>query len=69
MPGGHDPMRSVRELHALAAAGEEPVSTAELRQLIERAHPGGLAAAALDVPEQVTRGDCCRLLYHLTAPR
>lgn len=67
-PGRHDPMRSVRELHALDAAEDQPIGAAELRRLIERTFPDRLGATGLEVPEQVTRGDCCRLLYQLTGP-
>ena len=59
-------MRCVRELHALTAADDEPITAGELRLLIERPRPDGLAATGLEIPEQVTRGDCCRLLYDLT---
>lgn len=64
--GEHDPMRSVRQLHALTAAADEPITAGELRRLLARPRPDGLAATGLEIPEQVTRGDCCRLLYELT---
>ena len=62
----YDPMQTVRDLHALTAAEDEPVATDELRRDLERTLPTDLPAARVEIPETVTRGDFCRLLFELT---
>ena len=65
--GDYDPKQTVREL--LAAAGEdEPITAAGLRRELEQTLPADLAATGVKIPELVTRGDFCRLLFELTGP-
>ena len=91
-----DPMQTVRELHAVAAAEDEPIAAGELRELLaealqtvresheqnwegmvaegnmnrvlSEARLAELPASAIEIPEQMTRGDFCRLLFELTDP-
>ena len=63
--GDYDPMRTVRELHALTAAEDQPVASDELRRDLDRTLPAARSAAGIELPEAVTRGDFCRLLFDL----
>ena len=64
----YDPMQTVRELHGLANAEDEPITAVDLRQLLDEARLAERPAAAIEVPEPVTRGDFCRLLFEVTGP-
>ena len=66
--GDYDPMQTVRELHGIAAGEDEPIAADDLRRELEETLLADLPAAAMAVPDPITRGDCCRLLYELTGP-
>ena len=66
--GDYDPMRTVRELHEAVAAADEPITLDDLRGELGRTLPADLPAAEVEMPESVTRGDFCRLLFDLTGP-
>jgi hypothetical protein len=66
--GDYDPMRTVRELHEAVAAADEPITLDDLRGELGRTLPADLPAAEVEMPESVTRGDFCRLLFELTGP-
>ena len=62
----YDPMQTVRDLHAVSAAEDQPIATDELRRELEQTLPANHPTARAEIPEAVTRGDFCRLLFALT---
>ena len=62
----YDPMQTVRELHALSAAEDQPIAAEELRRELEQTLPADHPVARAEIPEAVTRGDFCRLLFAST---
>ena len=59
-------MQTVRALHGITAAEDEPIPAGDLRRELERTLPAEHPVAQAEIPEAVTRGDFCRLLFALT---
>ena len=68
--GDYDPKQTVREpaRGSLRAADEPITARRTCARELEQTLPADLAATGVKIPESVTRGDFCRLLFELTGP-